>query len=287
MANFKLKESAGKLSSGISLAGLNIIPQTGFIMPYAGPTPLTTATGTSGTNTITVASATGAFVGQGVYGTGLSNPGTGLNYITAVSGTTITVAFPLNATISGSSVRFCPVGWLLCDGNNGTVDLRGHFVIGATAAGNISGVVGADNHTHTYAFSGITYAGSTNTHQNPAYYTSLSSAGAVATAHSHVITTSIDTASHYSGNFINWSNGNNTTRTFRSHDHVGNVTHNSGTATEGAHAHNSLSAGTIAFNTGSVVETAHAHNAAASPSGTTPAATTTAGHMLMNYIVKV
>jgi hypothetical protein len=286
MANFKLKESADKTSVGAALAGVNIIPQTGFIMPYAGPTPLTTATGTSGTNTIVVASATGAFVGQGIYGTGLNNPGTGQNYITAVSGTTLTVAYPLTSTISSSSVRFCPAGWLLCDGNNGTVDLRGYFVIGATSSGNIGAIAGSDNHTHSYAFSALGYSLVTNTHQAPAYYTNLLGAGAVA-SHTHVIRTSIDTSSHSSGNFINWSNGNNTTRTFRSHDHVGNVNHNSAAAAEGNHTHASSAAGSIAFNTGGVVEAQHTHNSASSPSGTTPASTTTAGNILMNYIVKV
>lgn len=283
MANFKLKESADKVSTGTSLAGVNIIPKTGFIMPYAGPTPLTTATGTSGSDTITVADATGAFIGQGIYGTGLNSPSAGLNYITNVSGTTITVAYPLTTTISGSNVRFCPVGWLLCDGNNGTIDLGGYFIIGANSSSNITSATGSNTHTHGYDFGNLTYTGESNSHEAAAYYTNLNSGGAVA-SHSHVINTSINTASHYSGNYINWSNGNNTTRTFRSHDHVGSVNHNSAAAAEPAHAHGVSAAGSIST---TITETDHTHATASAPSGTSPASSTTPGNIIMNYIVKV
>jgi len=252
-------------------------------MPFAGPTPLTTATGTSGSNTITVANATGAFIGQGIYGTGLNSPSAGLNYITNVSGTTITVAYPLTTTISASSVRFCPVGWLFCDGQNGTIDLRGYFVIGATSSANISLATGANTHTHSYAFSAITYANAANTHEAPGYYTNLQSGGADA-GHTHIINVYVNTAAHYSGNFINWSNGNNTTRTARTHDHIGNVNYNSASVAEGNHAHAMDAAGTINH---TVSETAHTHGITGSPSGTTPAGSSDPGNILMNYIVKV
>ena len=286
MANFKLKESADKASVGTALAGVNIIPQTGFIMPYAGPTPLTTATGTSGSTTITVASATGAFVGQGIYGVGL---GAGVNYITAVSGTTLTVAYPLTSTISASSVRFCPAGWLLCDGNNGTVDLTGHFIVGATSSANIAGVRGADNHSHTYAFSGLDYSLEKNTHEAPAFYTGLK-ISPTESNHTHGIDIVIDTASFSGANFINWANGSNTTRTFISHDHTGTYVTNVAVAAPAGHVHGSSLAnsfnvsGTLSH---TVTEALHRHNTISNPSGTTPTAATTAGNILMNYIVKV
>lgn len=284
MANFKLKENASKTSLGIELSGSQIIPKSGFIMPYAGPTPLTTASGTAGTNTITVASATGAFVGQGIYGTGLNNPSAGLNYITDISGTTITVANPLSTTISGSGVRFCPVGWLLCDGLNGTLNLSGRFIVGATSSANIGLDTGANTHTHTYSFTGLTYANSTNTHEAPGYYTNLQDGGADG-GHTHVITVSVNTPSQYSGNFINWSNGNNTTRTFRSHDHVGSANYNSASAAEGNHTHaNTATTGTINH---TVSETAHNHANSSSPSGTSPTASVNPPFIEMNYIMKV
>jgi hypothetical protein len=214
MANFKLKESADKTSLGTALAGVNIIPQTGFIMPFAGTT--------------------------------------------------------------------APSGWALCDGTGGTPNLRGYFLIGATSSANIGGVTGANTHTHTYTFSGLTLGNATNTHQAPGYYTNLNDGGADA-SHTHVINVAINTPSHYSSTFINWSNGNNTTRTFRSHDHVGNVNYNSAGAAEGNHTH-SGSGGALNH---TVTETAHNHPNLSSPSGTTPTASVNPPNITMNYIIKL
>lgn len=216
MANFKLKESAGKTSVGTALAGVNIIPQTGFIMPFAGTT--------------------------------------------------------------------APPGWALCDGTNGTPDLRGYFLIGATSSTNIGEVTGSNTHTHTYSFGGLTYDVATNTHEAPAYYTNLNAGGADA-SHTHIINVAVNTPSHYSSTFINWSNGNNTTRTFRSHDHVGNINYNSAAAAEGNHTHaNSATLGNINH---TVSETAHDHANSSSPSGTTPTASVNPPNIIMNYIIKV
>lgn len=43
-----------------------------------------------------------------------------------------------------------PAGWILCDGNNGTPDLRNKFVIGAGDTYNPDDVGGALTHLHTY-----------------------------------------------------------------------------------------------------------------------------------------
>ena len=60
------------------------------------------------------------------------------------------------------SVASIPSGWVLCDGNNSTPDLRNRFVVGAGTGGNYSpGDTGGANsvtltvaqipaHTHTY-----------------------------------------------------------------------------------------------------------------------------------------
>jgi hypothetical protein len=216
MANFKLKESADKTSLGTALAGVNIIPQTGFIMPFAGTT--------------------------------------------------------------------APSGWALCDGTGGTPDLRGYFLVGATSSANIGGVTGSNTHTHSYSFGSLTHTSASNTHQAPGYYTNLQNSG-TSELHSHAINIAIDTASDSSSTFINWSNGNNTTRTFRSHDHVSTYLTNVNSVNTAGHSHaNSTTLGTINH---TVSETAHAHNTQSSPSGTTPSQTTQAGSVSMNYIVKV
>lgn len=216
MANFKLKQSADKTSAGTTLSGVNIIPQTGFIMPFAGTT--------------------------------------------------------------------APSGWALCDGTSGTPDLRGYFLIGATSSGNVGGVTGSNTHTHTYAFSALSHGNSVNNHTAPGYYTNLNAGGADA-SHTHVITVAVNTPSSYSANFINWSNGNNTNRTFRSHDHVGNINYNSAAAGEGNHTHaNSATLGNINH---TVSETAHTHGIGASPSGTTPTGSVNPPNIIMNYIIKL
>ena len=74
-----------------------------------------------------------------------------------------------------------PSGWYLCDGNNGTPDLRNRFIVGAGTGGNYSrGDTGGsttatlvshshtiNNHTHTFSdsFSGNTgYFDTSHTH---------------------------------------------------------------------------------------------------------------------------
>ena len=44
-----------------------------------------------------------------------------------------------------------PAGWVLCDGNNSTPDLRSKFVRGAPVATEAGGIGGADTHTLTIA----------------------------------------------------------------------------------------------------------------------------------------
>jgi hypothetical protein len=70
-----------------------------------------------------------------------------------VSGVTYFMV-PRGAIIMWSgAVATIPAGWVLCDGSNGTPDLRDRFVRGASAA-NVGTTGGATNHTHT--FSGTT-----------------------------------------------------------------------------------------------------------------------------------
>lgn len=47
------------------------------------------------------------------------------------------------------SVATVPTGWNLCDGTNGTVDLRDRFVVGAGSTYSVGGTGGATTHTHT------------------------------------------------------------------------------------------------------------------------------------------
>ena len=54
---------------------------------------------------------------------------------------------------SGSIVSI-PLGYTLCDGNNGTPDLRDRFVVGAGSSYAVDANGGAITHTHTFTSNG-------------------------------------------------------------------------------------------------------------------------------------
>ena len=78
-----------------------------------------------------------------------------------VQGATGATGIPagLIAIWSGPSLTI-PEGWVLCDGNNGTPDLRDKFVIGAQAL-NVGFQGGATTHQHAEA---LTTEGGAHTH---------------------------------------------------------------------------------------------------------------------------
>lgn len=47
------------------------------------------------------------------------------------------------------STSLIPAGWVLCDGANGTPDLRGKFVVGVAEDADKGDPFGADTHNHT------------------------------------------------------------------------------------------------------------------------------------------
>lgn len=56
--------------------------------------------------------------------------------------------------IWSGAIADIPAGWHLCDGNDGTPDLRDRFVIGAGAIYNPGDTGGAATHTHTFTGDG-------------------------------------------------------------------------------------------------------------------------------------
>jgi hypothetical protein len=96
---------------------------------------------------------------------------------TAFVTTALAGAFPTGGIIMWSgSIASVPSGWALCDGSNGTPDLRNRFVVGAGSTYAVAATGGsadaiAVSHTHTastsaagnhqhYTFNGSFYSGS-------------------------------------------------------------------------------------------------------------------------------
>lgn len=64
----------------------------------------------------------------------------------------------LVAIWSGAIVDI-PAGWILCDGNNGTPDLRNEFIVGAGDTYAIDDSGGATSHDHDFTSDGHTHQG--------------------------------------------------------------------------------------------------------------------------------
>ncbi len=55
------------------------------------------------------------------------------------------------------SIASIPSGYVICDGTNGTPDLRDKFVVGAGSAYAVDDVGGAVDHNHTFTGDGHTH----------------------------------------------------------------------------------------------------------------------------------
>lgn len=128
--------------------------------------------------------ATGARANLGLGTAATLNVGTGANNIVqldgssrlpAVDGSQLTglVSFPAGGIILWSgSIASIPAGWALCNGANGTPDLRDRFIVGAGSTYSVAAVGGAANTTlveanlpaHTHSFSATTSSNGSHSH---------------------------------------------------------------------------------------------------------------------------
>jgi microcystin-dependent protein len=72
------------------------------------------------------------------------------------------------------SVASIPTGWVLCDGNNSTPDLRNRFIVGAGSTYSVAGTGGSADaivvsHTHTATDAGHTHTGVAKVQQTFGY----------------------------------------------------------------------------------------------------------------------
>lgn len=174
-----------------------------------------------------------------------------------------------------------PSGWALCDGSNGTPDLRGKFVVGADSVGNI-GFTSGGTHEHAYDFgSTANFDTSSSTHGN---WTNTNTYGQGLVAHTHNRNFSIGTNA-YAGTTYITSNAGNISRCLRSgHSHnPWNANIGSDGNTTQPHTHGSN------INSRTTTPTAHTHTAASSAaSGNTTGYTgDLVPYIVLNYIMKL
>ena len=188
---------------------------------------------------------------------------------------------PMSGDIILYAGATAPSGWAICDGTNGTPDLRGKFVVGANAAGNVGASLGSNTHTHAYAFGSPSYGNSSQVHDS---YTQASfSENNSHSDHSHVWTINTNTSSYVGSNFIQATNATGTSKCLRSghtHSEGFSIGTNNMSATPNHNHNSSLSR--------SNDQTAHTHTvASASASGNVSSTTITVPYLSLNYIMKL
>ena len=174
-----------------------------------------------------------------------------------------------------------PSGWAICDGSNGTPDLRSDFVVGANAAGNVGAAAGSASHNHTYAFGNPGYGNSSFSHDG--YNVGSLSTNNSHSDHSHTWAFTSTTSTFAGTNFIQATDGSGTSKCLRSgHRHIEafNVGTNNMSATPN-HNHN---VGTFTRNNSET----HTHTVlAASASGNVSASAVNVPYLALYYIMKL
>lgn len=120
----------------------------------------TGVTGSTGSGSV-VLSASPTFTGTPAAPTASSGTNTTQLATTAFVTSAIVSALPSGViTLWSGSAAAIPSGWMLCDGSNGTPDLRNRFVVGATSTyavgatgGSADAIVVSHNHTATSSVS--------------------------------------------------------------------------------------------------------------------------------------
>jgi len=177
-----------------------------------------------------------------------------------------------------------PTGWAICDGANGTPDLRGFFIVGASSSGNIGVTYGNTNHTHTTSVAGygIDNAIASETHG----YNAISSgqaAGATGPSHGHNANFTTTSAAASNNLIANSTNaGGPISFVPRPHSHTQNQNASADATDTSNHVHNGT---TVNMSTGG------SHSAGHSIGGLSGNLTDPGKQyqpfIIMNYIMKI
>ena len=173
----------------------------------------------------------------GTVGMGISNPSgsVALEIAGTLKATQLTVGGVSNSFFPTGSIAIwtsltAPTGWALCNGQNGTPDLRNYFIIGAGGSGYKSpGTTGGSNNvtltagmlpTHSHTFTVDTNGSHTHTYNVQQ-----------ASSHNHTVTVSSGGGHTHNAN----------TGAGGAHNHpssTGNASHNHSTVSTNTHNHN-------------------------------------------------
>jgi hypothetical protein len=203
-----------------------------------------------------------------------------------VSGTMTATSFvgsgmlPVGGIVIWSgSVGSIPTGFFLCDGSNGTPDLRNDFIIGAGGAYAV-GATGGSNTITTVPAHTHTVSGTTDTQTNHTHTTNMGGAG----SHTHSAVTS-DPGNHtHTQSFLAQTAGTSLRSTDRS---SGNITFTLTSA--GAHTHtiNQNAAGSHNHTVNLTTDGAHTHTYSGTTGSTGNASVTiTPPYYALCYIMR-
>jgi hypothetical protein len=150
-------------------------------------------------------------------GSGITIPNGSTN-IVLCNGTSVVEAYSFGVpsgviTMWSGSIASIPSGWFLCNGSNGTPDLRDRFLVGAGSTYAVAATGGSANatlvsHAHTVSASGTTAGGGAHGHgvSDPGHNHSVNDPG-----HSHTNTTGNQILSNGTAVFLSGYNNDGTT----------------------------------------------------------------------------